>query len=176
MPARQADLAAMGLTAQHQIEACMRRLPMDLRRMRQQDPTFVGRDHGGGLFDVVGPQIMRVILVGIFQHNRRQFSRLPAPAQRRGLSTRFLGKLCNRHEGQRVLCYATTKRGEAFMFAAPLRPLAAASRLIPCGHAVCCRARQRRQGAGAKAQWPPPTASRSTRKLCHDPSSPTSFE
>src|SRR4051794_37211020 len=57
----QADLATMSMAAEHQVETRMRRLPIDLRRMRHQDRTFAGWNLGGCLLDVVGTEIMRIV-------------------------------------------------------------------------------------------------------------------
>ncbi len=62
--ARQTDLAAMGMPAQHQVEAGMRSLPIDLRRVRQQDRERIRRDVDRGFLDVVDSVEMGIVDTG----------------------------------------------------------------------------------------------------------------
>ena len=64
---RQADLTAMGMTAQHQVKTGMGRLAIDFRRMRQQDRKRAMRDLRRRLFDVVDTVIVRVVDAGKVQ-------------------------------------------------------------------------------------------------------------
>ena len=59
--AGQANLPAMRVSAQHQIEAGVRRLPVDFRSVREQDRNATMRDLRRRFFDVVGPVEMRVV-------------------------------------------------------------------------------------------------------------------
>src|SRR6516162_10820555 len=60
-PAGKADLAAVGVSAQQQIKVRKGRLPIDLRRVRQQDRELLAWYSGNGLFNVVRTIEMRVI-------------------------------------------------------------------------------------------------------------------
>jgi hypothetical protein len=62
--AGQADLAAVGMAAQQQIETGVRRLAIDLRRVRQEDGEPVVGNIGRCLFDVVDAIIMRIVDAG----------------------------------------------------------------------------------------------------------------
>src|SRR5262249_54932740 len=62
--ARQANLAAVGVAAQQQIESGLGRLAKDLRRMREQDGKVIARNAGGGLADVVHAIEVRVVDAG----------------------------------------------------------------------------------------------------------------
>ena len=59
--AGQANLAAMSMAAQQQAEPGMRRLAVDLRRMRQQDRRLRARHRLDRFFDVVHPIVMSVV-------------------------------------------------------------------------------------------------------------------
>ena len=54
----------MGMAAQEQIEPGMRSLPVNFRRVRQENSESVLWDLLRGLFDVVDPIIMRVVDAG----------------------------------------------------------------------------------------------------------------
>ena len=58
---RQADLAAMGVARQQQIEPSVGGLAINLRSMRKQDRKRIGRDVGGCLLDIVDPEEMGVV-------------------------------------------------------------------------------------------------------------------
>jgi len=54
----------MRMSAEQQIEIGMRRLAIDLGRMRQQDRKFVVGELGRSLFDIVEPIVVSVIDTG----------------------------------------------------------------------------------------------------------------
>ena len=59
--ARQADLPAVRMSAQHQVEAGVRGLPVDFGGVRQQDRDLAGWNILSRFFDVVGAIKMRVV-------------------------------------------------------------------------------------------------------------------
>src|SRR5208337_5259750 len=59
--AGQTDLAAMRVSAQHQIEAGVRGLPVDFRSVRKQDRNTALGNLRGRFFDVVDSEEMRVV-------------------------------------------------------------------------------------------------------------------
>src|ERR1700687_1945303 len=60
-PSRQADLAAVGMAAQHQIEIGVGRLAINFRGVRQQNRELTIRYLQRRFFDVVHPIEMRVV-------------------------------------------------------------------------------------------------------------------
>src|SRR5471030_1814736 len=68
--ARQTDLSAMSMPAQHQVETRMRSLTEDLRRMREQDRHTASWNVRRCFFDVVGAVVMRVIHPGEVERSR----------------------------------------------------------------------------------------------------------
>src|ERR1700722_20673110 len=59
--ARQANLPAVRMSAQHQVEAGARGLPVDFGGVRQQDRDVAGWNIFSRFFDVVGAIEMRVV-------------------------------------------------------------------------------------------------------------------
>src|ERR1700693_4728301 len=60
----QANLTSVGVAAQEQFEVSVRRLAVNLRRMREQDGKFVVRYFGRRILDIVGPVVMGIIDTG----------------------------------------------------------------------------------------------------------------
>src|ERR1019366_3748296 len=56
----QAYLSSVCMSAQHHLKACLSGLPIDLRRMREQNGDLAMRDSRGGLLDIV-----RSVVVGV---------------------------------------------------------------------------------------------------------------
>src|SRR4029077_6630035 len=62
--AGQADLAAMGVAGEQDVEISVRGLPVDLRRVRQEDRELAVRNPFGGLLDIVHAIVMGVVDAG----------------------------------------------------------------------------------------------------------------
>ncbi|MGO4212447.1 hypothetical protein AB4043_16665 [Terriglobus sp. YAF25] len=71
---RQADLAAVRMAAEHQGEAGVGGLPIDLRRVREQDGDGAGGNRACRLVDVVGAVVVGVVYTAEIDLLEYQFS------------------------------------------------------------------------------------------------------